>query len=190
VESVNPENPFYDKVGEARVTSVAKYLPKNLWQNLDIARESGKLNITEQSLNKGLKTKNVSKACIFFRESDLGKEFFACTLHHLAKIRGKHFVKTKPDSCWQFPFRRSWGSRNIGDKEYGVIVIGEYVREAWGEGGADTNGCCSSNGEARNGAEPVHASVKTELTKLTNKSACEQLVKSYQVRIQEQKSRN
>jgi len=138
-------------------------------------------------LNKGLKTKNVSKAYIFFRESDLSKEFSACTLHHLAKIGNKHFVKTKPDICWQLPFRRSWRSRNIGDKEYGVIVIGRYAREAWGEGGADTNWCCSSKGEARNGAEPVHASHKTELTKLTNKSAREQLVKLCQVRIQEQK---
>jgi len=147
VESVNPENPFCDKVGEARVTSITKHLPKNLWQDFDIARESGKLNITELSLNKGLKTKNVSKAYIFFRESDFSKEFFACTLHHLAKIGGKQFVATKPDICWQLPFRRSWRSRNIGEKECGVIVIGRYAREAWGEGGADTNWCCSSKGE-------------------------------------------
>jgi len=86
-------------------------------------------------------------------------------------------------------FRRSWESRNIGDKEYAVIVIGEYAREAWGEGRADTNWCCSSKGEARNGAEPVHASHKTELTKLLSKPSYEKLVESCQVRIQEQKSR-
>jgi len=57
VESVNPENPFYDKVGEARVTSFAKHLPKNLWQDFDIAREGGKLNITELRLDKDRENK-------------------------------------------------------------------------------------------------------------------------------------
>ena len=70
-----------------------------------------------------------------------------------------------------------------------MLVIGEHAREAWDEGGADTNWCCSSNGEARNGAGPVHASHETELTKLLSKPSYEKLAELCQVRIQEQKSR-
>ena len=70
-----------------------------------------------------------------------------------------------------------------------MIVIGEYTREAWGEGGADMDWYCSSNSEAHNGAEPVYLSHKTELIKLMNESAYEKLTELCKVRIEAQKNR-
>jgi len=108
----------------------------------------------------------------------------------LQTLKASTLLRQSQISAGSYDFADLGGVEILATKNYGVIVIGEYIREFWGEGGADTNWCCSSNGEARNDAEPVHASDKIELTKLTNKSADEQLVKSCQVRIQEQQSRN
>ena len=72
-------------------------------------------------------------------------------------------METKPDICWQLPLRRSWETREIGDEEITVVVIGEYTRNAWGEGGADFDWYCTSNSEAHVGREPVYKSSKVEL---------------------------
>ena len=180
---------YYDKEDEERVTTAAKRLPRSMWQNFDVARKNGKFNITELGLDKDRKTKKINKTCIFFNESDFNNKYFGCALHHLALAEDKHFVDTKPDICWQLPLRRSWESRSTGDKKYDVIVIGEYTREAWGEGGADMDWYCSSNSEAHNGAEPVYLSHKTELIKLMNESAYKKLTELCKVRIEAQKNR-
>jgi hypothetical protein len=139
-----------------------------MWQNYTTARKGGKFTISEIGLDKDRKTRKVNKTCIFFNES---KEFFGCALHHLALKENKHFIETKPDICWQLPLRRSWEVRDVGDTKYEIVVIGEYTREAWGEGGADMVWYCSSNTEAHNGAQPVYVSNKAELTAMMNEKA-------------------
>ena len=57
---------YYDKEDEARVTTAAKRLPRSMWQNFDVARKKGKLDITELGLDKDRKTKKINKTCIFF----------------------------------------------------------------------------------------------------------------------------
>jgi hypothetical protein len=88
---------------------------------------------------------------------------FGCALHHLAIKEKVNFVDTKPDICWQLPLRRSWDMRDNGDKEITVVVIGEYTRNAWGEGGADLDWYCTSNSEAHVGKIPLYKSSKVEL---------------------------
>ena len=92
--------------------------------------------------------------------------FFGCVLHHLALKEGRHFVDTKPDVCWQLPLRRSFETREVGEREYSVTVIGEYERLAWGDGGDEFDWYCTSNTEAHVGVEPVYISNKTELIAL------------------------
>ena len=159
---------YYSKEDEERVTEAAKKLTPEMWQNYSTARKGGKFTISEIGLDKDRKTKKVNKTCIFFNES---KEYFGCALHHLALREGRHFIETKPDICWQLPLRRSWETREVGDTKYEIIVIGEYTREAWGEGGADMDWYCSSNTEAHNGAQPVYVSNKAELTAMMNEKA-------------------
>ncbi len=148
-----------------------------MWQNYDIAHKGKKFNITEIGYDNDRKTKKVNKACIFFNQKDFDNKYFGCALHHLAVKENKHFIETKPDICWQLPMRRSWEKREIGDTTYQVTVIGEYTREAWGEGGADMDWYCTSNTEAHNGAKPVYISNKTELIALMNPLAYEVLAK-------------
>jgi hypothetical protein len=163
---------YTNKMDEERVLRSAKKLTKSEWQFYDQARDKSKknLNISEIGLDKDRKTRKINESCIFLNR--VGYEApgytgkFGCALHHLANKEGSHPVDTKPDICWQLPLRRSWEVREVGEKELTVVVIGEYERSAWGEGGADLDWYCTSNSEAHVGKIPVYQSSKIELIKM------------------------
>ncbi len=163
---------YTNKMDEERVLRSAKKLTKSEWQFYDQARDKSKknLNISEIGLDKDRKTRKINESCIFLNR--VGYEApgytgkFGCALHHLANKEGSHPVDTKPDICWQLPLRRSWEVREVGEKELTIVVIGEYERSAWGEGGADLDWYCTSNSEAHVGKVPVYQSSKIELIKM------------------------
>ena len=177
---------YYSKEDEARVLEAANRLTPELWDNYKIARKGKKITISEIGLDNDRKTKKVNKTCIFFNDSDT---YFGCALHHLAEKEKVHFADTKPDICWQLPLRRSWETRDTGDKKIEVTVIGEYTRDAWGEGGADLDWYCTSNSEAHNAATPVYLSHKIELIKMMNPRAYEILKEHCDIRINALKAR-
>ena len=164
---------YFDKADERRVTSAAKRLTPEMWQNHDLAHRGKSLKITEIGLDEDRKTRKVKGTCIFFNRSDFDSKYFGCALHHLAEKEDRHYLETKPDICWQLPLRRSWEKREVGDTKYSVVVIGEYTREAWGPGGADLDWYCTSNTEAHNGKNPVYLSNRRELIELMNEPAYE-----------------
>lgn len=175
---------YTGKDDEDRVFKAAKKLKKSDWQFFDQARDkksNTKLRISEIGLDKDRKTRKVKDSCIFLNR--VGYQApgytgsFGCVLHHLAIKEGVHFVDTKPDICWQLPLRRSWESREIGDKEITVVVIGEYERLAWGEGGEDFDWYCTSNSEAHIGKIPVYKSSKVELITMMGEKGYEELEK-------------
>jgi len=175
---------YTSKEDEDRVLKAAKKLTRAEWQFYGQARakkSGGKLQITEIGLGKDRKTRKVKDSCIFLNR--VGYEApgytgsFGCALHHLAVKEQVHFVDTKPDICWQLPLRRSWETREMGDKEITVVVIGEYERLAWGDGGADFDWYCTSNSEAHVGKIPVYQSNKIELTKMMGEAGYSELEK-------------
>ncbi len=174
---------YTNKMDEERVLRSAKKLSKSEWQFYDQARDKSKknLNISEIGLDKDRKTRKINDSCIFLNR--VGYEApgytgkFGCALHHLANKEGSHPLDTKPDICWQLPLRRSWEVRDEGEKEITVVVIGEYERSAWGEGGADLDWYCTSNSEAHVGKIPVYQSSKTELIKMMGKAGYLELEK-------------
>ena len=175
---------YTGKEDEKRVFEAAKKLTRADWQFYDQARPKkvgGKLQITEIGLDKDRKTKKIKDSCIFLNR--VGYEApgytgsFGCALHHLALKEQAHFVDTKPDICWQLPIRRSWETREYGDEAITVVVIGEYTRTAWGEGGADFDWYCTSNSEAHVGRVPVYKSSEVELTKMMGRKGYAELVK-------------
>ena len=175
---------YTGKEDEKRVFEAAKKLTRADWQFYDQARPKkvgGKLQITEIGLDKDRKTKKIKDSCIFLNR--VGYEApgytgsFGCALHHLALKEQVHFVDTKPDICWQLPIRRSWETREYGNEEITVVVIGEYTRTAWGEGGADFDWYCTSNSEAHVGRVPVYKSSEVELTKMMGRKGYAELVK-------------
>ena len=174
---------YTGKEDEKRVFEAAKKLTRADWQFYDQARPKkagGKLQITEIGLDKDRKTKKVNDSCIFLNR--VGHEApgytgsFGCALHHLALKEQVHFVDTKPDICWQLPIRRSWETREYGDEQITVVVISEYTRTAWGEGGADFDWYCTSNSEAHVGKVPVYQSSEVELTKMMGPKGYAELV--------------
>jgi hypothetical protein len=174
---------YTNKMDEEQVLRSAKKLTKSEWQFYDQARDKSKknLNISEIGLDKDRKTRKINDSCIFLNR--VGYEApgytgkFGCALHHLANKEGSHPVDTKPDICWQLPLHRSWEVREVGDTEVTVVVIGEYERSAWGEGGADLDWYCTSNSEAHVGKIPVYQSSKTELIKMMGKAGYLELEK-------------
>ena len=174
---------YTNKMDEEQVLRSAKKLTKSEWQFYDQARDKSKknLNISEIGLDKDRKTRKINDSCIFLNR--VGYEApgytgkFGCALHHLANKEGSHPVDTKPDICWQLPLHRSWEVREVGDTEVTVVVIGEYERSAWGEGGADLDWYCTSNSEAHVGKIPVYQSTKTELIKMMGKAGYLELEK-------------
>jgi hypothetical protein len=174
---------YTNKMDEEQVLRSAKKLTKSEWQFYDQARDKSKknLNISEIGLDKDRKTRKINDSCIFLNR--VGYEApgytgkFGCALHHLANKEGSHPVDTKPDICWQLPLHRSWEVREVGDTEVTVVVIGEYERSAWGEGGADLDWYCTSNSEAHVGKIPVYQSSKTELIKMMGRAGYLELEK-------------
>jgi hypothetical protein len=62
------------------------------------------------------------------------------------------------------------------------MVIGEYDRSGWGEGGHDFDWYCTANTEAHIATEPLYLTSKDELTELLGKKAYKKLVELCEVR--------
>ncbi len=123
------------------------------------------------------KTRSVGGACVFLN----GADFAAgpgCALHVLAERLGESHVLTKPDVCWQLPIRRDYETSQRADGvETSIVVITEYVRGMWGEGGHDLDWYCSSNTEAHTAKEAVYRNSRAELVAMVGDEAYELLAK-------------
>ena len=164
---------YSDEEDEERTNKIAEKLTPDMWQFYDEAQPKkvgGKMRVSETGLDGDRKTRMVEDSCIFLNRVGFERPgftgSFGCVLHHLAEKEGVHFVETKPDVCWQLPIRRSFETREFGDQEITVNVIGEYERLAWGDGGADFDWYCTGNTEAHVGTEPVYISNRVELIAL------------------------
>jgi hypothetical protein len=116
-------------------------------------------------------------ACIF-----LNRPGFAggagCALHAHALRTGVHFVRTKPDVCWQLPIRRTYRTVERQDgTSYLEVSIAEYDRRGWGPGGHDLDWYCSGNTEAHVNVEPVYVENRAELTELMGEAAYAELAR-------------
>jgi len=157
---------FSDAADEAKVLEIAKQLTPEIWQFFDEAKDAqGNLNIAEVDEDNERKTRTVDGSCIFLNRKG---EFptFGCVLHHFAEQNDLKSLEVKPDVCWQLPIRRSFETREVGERDYSVTVIGEYERLAWGDGGEDFDWYCSSDSDAHVGTQPVYLSNADELKAL------------------------
>ena len=132
---------YSDEDDEERVRKAAADLTPEMWQFFEQARpkkQNGQLRISDLDEDKERKTRTIDDGCIFLNRKGYDAPgftgSFGCVLHHLAQKENRHFVDTKPDVCWQLPLRRSFETREIGEREYSITVIGEYERLAWGNG--------------------------------------------------------
>ncbi len=169
---------FSEKKDEKRVKHWVEKLDSELWQHEAIGRSKGWV-VKEDG---AYKTRVHQGACIFHNDVDFPGGY-GCALHALADREGVSFVETKPEVCWQLPLRRSYDNVKYEDgEERLVVVLGEYDRRAWGEGGHDLDWYCSGNTEAHVGSEPVYVSSKTEIIALIGEPAYQELARLCQAR--------
>jgi hypothetical protein len=181
---------YSDEDDEERVRKAAADLTPEMWQFFEQAqpkKQNGQLRISDLDEDKESKTRTIDDGCIFLnRKGYQAPGFtgsFGCVLHHLAQKENRHFVDTKPDVCWQLPLRRSFETREVGEREYSITVIGEYERLAWGDGGDDFDWYCTSNTDAHIGSEPVYISNRTELQALMGQAAYAVLAEHCDTRV-------
>jgi len=74
--------------------------------------------------------------------------------------------------CWQLPLRRTYEDREYEDgTERLVVVLGEYDRRGWGEGGHDFQWYCTGNTDAHIATNPVYVGSKDEIVALIGQQA-------------------
>jgi hypothetical protein len=170
---------FSERKDRKNVASWVAKLTPDLWQHQKVAAKKG----WTQREDGEEKTRVHKGACIFHNDADFAGGG-GCALHHLAAQEGVSFIETKPEVCWQLPIRRSYERRSIEDgRDYLVIVISEYTRGDWGQGGHEFPWYCSSNPEAHVGTEPVFESGRDELVALIGEAAYEELARLCRTRM-------
>ena len=165
---------FADDEDEQRVTAQVALLTDEEWQFRADGTREGWIEIDDDGERK---TRVLDGACIMLNRPGFSGGA-GCALHALALRTDVHFVKTKPDVCWQLPIRRSYRTVEVPDgSSYLEITITEYDRRGWGEGGHDLDWYCSGNTEAHVGVEPVYVSNEAELVELMGRPAYDELVR-------------
>lgn len=159
---------FSDDDDRDRTQEMAGRLTAKQWQMRRTGRADGILEIDADGEPK---TRVVDGACIF-----LNRPGFAagpgCALHKLALDLDVPITRTKPDVCWQLPIRRTYEDTTRPDgTALQVVVIAEYDRRGWGEGGHDLDWYCTGAPAAHVGAEPVYLSARDELVELMGQAA-------------------
>lgn len=164
-----------DNKDRHRVEACAQRLPGELWQFRETGQAQG---ITEADEDDGPgRTRIVEDACIFLNR----KGFPAgpgCALHLLALSEGRQPLETKPDVCWQIPFRLSYAWEHRAQTDTLIMTIGEYSRAAWGPGGVNMNWWCTGNTEAHTAAQPLYQTCAPELTALIGPDNYQQLARA------------
>ncbi|MCP4742632.1 MAG: hypothetical protein GY871_10480 [Actinomycetales bacterium] len=158
---------FAEKKDRKRVARWVEKLTPELWENHDIGHKGG---WTEKE-DGASKTRVVDNACIFHNSEGFAGGY-GCALHHLADQEGVSFIETKPEVCWQLPLRRGYEDLEYEDgSERLVVVLGEYDRRNWGEGGHDFQWYCTGNPEAHVATDPVYVSSRDEIIALIGQPA-------------------
>lgn len=163
---------FSEKKDEKRVRQWVKLLTPELWENHDLGQ--GKRGWIEKE-DGADKTRVVDGACIFHNSEGFAGGY-GCALHHLAEQEGVSFIETKPEVCWQLPLRRTYDNISYEDgRERTVLVLGEYDRRSWGEGGHDLDWYCTGDTDAHIGTEPVYISSRDEIVALIGEASYAEL---------------
>jgi hypothetical protein len=172
---------FADDDDRDRTQRMARRLTARQWQLRPTGRAEGVIEIDADGEPK---TRVVDGACIFLNRPGFPGGA-GCALHTLAGDLGVPITQTKPDVCWQLPIRRTYEDVTRPDgTTLQVVVIAEYDRRGWGEGGHDLDWYCTGAPEAHVGSEPVYLSARDELVELMGQAAYDVLAEHCRTRIE------
>jgi hypothetical protein len=170
---------FSDDEDRERTEKLSRRLTARQWQWRGEGRANGVIEIDPDGEPK---TRVVDGACIFLNRPGFSGGA-GCALHRLALDTGVPITRTKPDVCWQLPIRRTYEDVTRADgTSLQVIVIAEYDRRGWGEGGHDLDWYCTTAPAAHVGADPVYVSSRDELVELMGQPAYDVLTEHCRAR--------
>lgn len=172
---------FADDADRRRTQRMARQLTSAQWQLRSTGRAEGVVSVDADG---DAKTRVVAGACIF-----LNRPGFAggvgCALHGLALERAVPITTTKPEVCWQLPVRRTYEEVTRPDgSQVQIVVLSEFDRRGWGEGGHDLDWYCTTAPAAHTGADPVYVSARDELVELIGTAAYGVLAEHCSSRLQ------
>ncbi len=172
---------FADDADRKRTQRLARQLSTVQWQHRGTGRAEG---VVAHDADGAAKTRVVDGACIF-----LNRPGFAggsgCALHRLALDRDVPITTTKPEVCWQLPIRRTYEELTRPDgSEVQVVVLSEFDRRGWGEGGHDLDWYCTTAPAAHTGTEPVYVTARDELVELIGPGAYDVLAEHCSARLE------
>ncbi|MBO1031802.1 hypothetical protein IPV09_10700 [Tessaracoccus sp. SD287] len=177
---------FTEPADEQRVAGFVAQLDPTLWQHHAEGTADGWATESEDGGEEpdggdepeggegpasSRQTRRLDGACIFLNRPDFPAGA-GCALHLLALRQDRPPLQTKPEVCWQLPFRRQYRHGERGDGTPTLEVsIGEFGRDAWGPGGADLDWYCTTSPTAHVGDEPLFRSGRDELVELVGADA-------------------
>lgn len=168
---------FSDRKDRDRVERIAKRLTADEWQFRDIGRKRG---VIASAGREEWRTRLVDDACIFLNRPGFSAGP-GCALHLHAANTGRHFTETKPTVCWQLPLRAIERDEDDGST---TLVLTEFARDGWGDGGDDFHWWCTEAPEAFTAAEPVYKTLEPELRHMLGDDMYEQVAKYLDERVQ------
>lgn len=145
-----------DEADKKHVEKVAKQLKADEWQFKTKGEAKG---IWAKVGKDEWRTRLVDDACIFLNRPEFPAGA-GCALHLLALRKDVHFSETKPTVCWQVPLRAVPKDEEDGSD---TMVLTEFSRDGWGEGGEDFAWWCTEDPLAFSGGEPVYVSMEPEI---------------------------
>jgi hypothetical protein len=165
-----------DKKDREHVERMAKRLGVDEWQYRKKGRERG---VWAKVGKQEWRTRLVDDACVFLNRPDFPAGA-GCALHLHALNRGIHFIKTKPTVCWQLPLHAEEEEQEDGST---TVVLTEFARDGWGEGGEEFAWWCTEAPEAFTGAQRVYQSMEAELREMMGNQVYEELCTYLDARI-------
>jgi hypothetical protein len=165
-----------DKKDRDHVERVAKRLTADEWQFRKKGRDRG---VWAKVGKSEWRTRLVDDGCIFLNRPGF-EAGPGCALHVHAINRGVHFSQTKPTVCWQLPLHAEETDQEDGST---TIVLSEFGRSGWGEGGEEFAWWCTEAPEAFTSSQRVYQSMEAELRLMMGDEVYEELVRYLDARI-------
>ncbi len=165
-----------DRKDRDHVERVAKRLSASEWE----FRKKGRARGVWAKVGKNeWRTRLVDDACIFLNRPGF-EAGPGCALHLHTLNRGVHFSKTKPTVCWQLPLHAEERDEDDGSV---TVVLSEFGRDGWGEGGEEFAWWCTEAQAAFTGEQRVYRSMETELRTMMGDVVYEEMARYLEARI-------
>ena len=161
---------FVDKDDRKRVAKAAARLTEEQWQFKAKAEKKG--GPIHRNDDDEWVTRRVKGACIFANRPDFAGGA-GCALHAAALEAGERPIDWKPQVCWQVPLRFDEVTDDLG---HTTILLREWKRRDWGEGGQEFHWWCTETGEAFGDHRPVFETLADEIAELIGDEAYAHLV--------------